>query len=58
MNNIFELPELLTLDGVDFIDVLPEAGSNGTGCDKGCHSGCSNGCRIGNNDTKGLPGTA
>lgn len=51
MKNLFEMPELLTLDGTKYIDDMPVAGSNGSGCDKGCHSGCANGCSFGDNDT-------
>jgi hypothetical protein len=43
MKTIFELPELLTLDGSPFTGVfaMAEADPNtcGKGCDKGCHSG-------------------
>ncbi len=44
MKPLFEMPELLTLDGLDFgLNNSFAVGPNtcGHGCKSGCHSGCT-----------------
>lgn len=48
MMPLFEMPEILTLDGNPFKSIL-EAGEPGVGysCGPGCTSGCCAGCDVG-----------
>lgn len=50
MKELFQLPQMLTLDGREVTESMTvnEASaacdSGGMGCEKGCTSGCSSGC--------------
>ena len=46
MDKLFELPELLTLQG-DVFDGLNADSVKGPGCVIGCESGCAAGCDTG-----------
>lgn len=51
MKPLFEMPELLTLNGDTFDDLGFYTG-NGSGCTNGCMNGCNNGCDKGSGDGK------
>lgn len=57
---LFEMPELLTLDGSVFTDI-DAASEKGGGCSIGCEAGCSSGCDPGGGTGKppvvALPGS-
>lgn len=46
MKPLFEMPELLSLSGVNFAGD-PEEGEGGNTCRVGCASGCESGCSAG-----------
>ena len=46
MKILFEMPELLTLNGEPFNGVL-EFNSSGQNCTSGCDAGCCAGCESG-----------
>lgn len=48
MKPLFEMPELLTLDGNSFSDIAKGSDPGpGTSCSGGCYGGCCSGCGIG-----------
>lgn len=48
MKKLFEMPELLTLDGSPFTEsTLRGDHFKGPACDLGCECGCKNGCDSG-----------
>lgn len=56
MNPIFELPELLNLNG-DAFSTMIGWDAAGSGCSTGCKDGCNSGCDGGAGDGK-KPGIA
>ncbi|MFQ6118987.1 MAG: hypothetical protein ACE5KE_03760 [Methanosarcinales archaeon] len=46
MKKLFELPELLTLDGKPFTGEESLLGAGGA-CNSGCEGGCGSGCNPG-----------
>lgn len=57
MKQLFEIPELLTLNGNPFSGELELLASGGGGCNTGCDSGCCSGCDGGSGTGK-KPDTA
>lgn len=50
---IFEVPEILTVDGNPFTGELSNSGAGlgpGKGCTTGCNDGCCSGCYTGGGD--------
>lgn len=47
MKKLFEMPELLTLDGSPFTESTLMGRIAGGACGSGCESGCNGGCDSG-----------
>jgi hypothetical protein len=54
MKPLFELPELLTLDGTSFMSEAAQA-NPGHACSGGCVGSCCSGCEPGSGGGKPLP---